>query len=118
MNTSIRTGIKPFSDKQRFPYGFQKSGDFSIAEAFTLATYGETLISLENGTLNPESEEETRFVRVIQGLEFAESRVEKVWMKYIGLARQRRKFFTVHSSSERTSSSNDDYIDDEELANY
>ena len=32
-NLSIRVSQKPFIDRQKFPYGFRKSGDFSIGEA-------------------------------------------------------------------------------------
>jgi len=58
-------------------------------------------------------------VDVINGLAEQQNPVEKAWLKYIGLARKRRSFYTVHSSSGSTLSDNDDYYDadDEEVAN-
>ena len=48
----IRPAPKPFIDRVKFPYGFKKSGDFSIPEADLLTRYGKTLCDLESGTLS------------------------------------------------------------------
>jgi uncharacterized protein YifE (UPF0438 family) len=97
-NVTIRKGNKVFSDSKQFPYGFKKSGDFSIAEANMLSTYGDTLFNLEFGSLLPENEEETRFVGVVRGECEAQSLLEKTWLKYVKLARTRRNFYTMHST--------------------
>ena len=57
-NIAIRTSAKPFIDRVKFPYGFKKSGDFSISEANLLSLYGRTLNALETGELQAESEDE------------------------------------------------------------
>ncbi|MEC8374138.1 MAG: DUF413 domain-containing protein, partial [Pseudomonadota bacterium] len=44
---AIRLSPKPFIDRQKFPYGFRKSGDFSITEANLLTQFGKTLLALE-----------------------------------------------------------------------
>ncbi|MCC2617583.1 DUF413 domain-containing protein [Aestuariibacter halophilus] len=111
VNVDIRKGTGPFSDAKRFPYGFRKSGDFSISEAQCLTTYGQTLLALEEGRLAPETDEEQRFVAVAQGQAEAQTAVEKCWLKYIKLARGRRAFFTLHSTN-RNAAGNDDDIDD------
>ena len=64
---AIRLSAKPYIDRQKFPYGFRKSGDFSITEADLLTNYGKTLLGLESGELLPESEDEKHFVEFING---------------------------------------------------
>lgn len=107
--TNIRMGKKPFSDMKRFPYGFKKSGDFSISEAETLAAFGETLNGLESGLLMAESEDELHFLQVMRGQVAVQSSVEKVWLKYAQLSRTRKAFFTLHSACVK----NDMDIDDD-----
>ena len=75
----IRVPQKPFIDRQHFPYGFKKSGDFSITEANLLSQYGKTLAGLESGELTPETADETHFVAMLKGEEAAENSLEKAW---------------------------------------
>ncbi|MFT5675666.1 MAG: hypothetical protein ACI808_001597 [Paraglaciecola sp.] len=98
-DTNIRIGTKLFTDVKNFPYGFKKSGDFSIAEATILSVHGYTLQSLGLGTLKPESNEEQHFVEVSKGLVIPKTTAERAWLKYILLTSNRRNFFTLHSSS-------------------
>ncbi|MBF7075036.1 DUF413 domain-containing protein [Glaciecola sp. MH2013] len=118
ISTNIRVGSKAFRDDKRFPYGFAKSGDFSIAEANALSTFGATLAGLEDGSLLPETDEERHFVSVVNGFEEVSNGIEKAWMKYIRLARQRRNFFSVHSTAASALlDGDDDYAqDDDSLA--
>ncbi|GGF54708.1 DUF413 domain-containing protein [Alteromonas lipolytica] len=111
--TDIRVPSKQFIDRQHFPYGFRKSGDFSISEADALSAYGKTLAALESGELTPENAEEQRFIAVLKGEEAATSCLEKAWIKYIKLARNRKQFYTLHSSASNQSDYDDDYSDDE-----
>ena len=109
----IRVPQKPFIDRQHFPYGFKKSGDFSITEANLLSQYGKTLAGLESGGLTPETADETHFVAMLKGEEAAENSLEKAWLKYIKLARGRKQFYTLHSTASNQSDYDDDYSDDE-----
>lgn len=111
--TDIRVPQKQFVDRQHFPYGFRKSGDFSISEADALSAYGKTLAGLESGELTPENAEEQRFIAVLKGEEQPTSIYEKAWIKYIKLARNRKQFYTLHSSASNQSDYDDDYSDDE-----
>lgn len=97
-NTSIRKGNKVFWDRKQFPYGFKKSGDFSIAESDLLSAYGDTLFNLEFGSLLPETDDERHFVSVVRGESEAQTLLEKAWLKYVKLSRTRRSFYTMHSS--------------------
>lgn len=95
---NIRIGLKVFTDTNKFPYGFKKSGDFSILEASLLSTFGDTLFNLEFGSLQAESVEEERFVLAARGLKSPETLIERVWLKYVKLSRTRKNFYTMHSS--------------------
>jgi uncharacterized protein YifE (UPF0438 family) len=110
---AIRLSVKPFIDRRKFPYGFRKSGDFSITEADLLTRYGKTLLGLESGELSPESEDERHFVDFINGKAQAENSVEKAWVKYVRLARGKKHFYTLHSSASNQSDYDDDYTDEE-----
>lgn len=112
MNTvNIRNSNRAFSDVKRFPYGFKKSGDFSIEEASILTTYGVTLTALEQGQLQPESEDEKHFVDVVQQQCEPVNKIEKTWLKYMRLSRCPKRFYTLHSSNKSgmSDAANDDY---------
>lgn len=110
---AIRPSAKPYIDRLKFPYGFRKSGDFSIAEADLLTTYGKTLLGLESGELKPESDDEAHFVDFISRTVDASNNMEKAWAKYVRLARGKKHFYTLHSSASNQSDYDDDYSDDE-----
>ncbi len=97
MDTLIRFGKKRFYDHNKFPRGFAKSGDFTLLEEDLLVSYGETLLALENGELTPDNAEEKHFVKVVAHPNKAKSKIEHTWLKYINLARGRRRFHTLNS---------------------
>ncbi len=107
--TAIRQGKKRFYDTKKFPRGFAKSGDFTLAEEDILTIYGETLSALETGTLQPENAEEQQFLKVLENPELAASKIEKAWMKYVRLARGRKRFHTLNGRNKLDAS--DDYTD-------
>lgn len=109
---AIRLSPKPFIDRQKFPYGFKKSGDFSITEANLLTQFGKTLLALESGELAPESEDEQHFVEFVNGQADAVNNVEKAWAKYVRLARGKKHFYTLHSSASNQSDYDDDYTEE------
>jgi uncharacterized protein YifE (UPF0438 family) len=110
---NIRTSAKPFIDRQHFPYGFHKSGDFSISEADLLTRFGKTLLSLENGEMSPQGNDEEAFVEFVRNPREPVTTLEKAWAKYVKLARGKRHFYTLHSSASNQSEFDDDYVDDE-----
>ncbi len=93
----FRAGEKRFSDSKGFPRGFSKSGDFTILEDELLTTYGQTMLDLEQGILDPENSEEKHFLKVVKNPGKAKSKLERVWVKYTKLARGRRSFHTLNS---------------------
>ncbi|MCG3721089.1 DUF413 domain-containing protein [Vibrio cincinnatiensis] len=109
--TLFRHGKKRFYDTKKFPRGFAKSGDFTLAEEELLTLYGETLLGLESGELQPENAEEQHFIAVLADPDSAETKIERVWMKYVRLARGRKRFHTLNGRNKPDAA--DDYTDDE-----
>ena len=73
---------KPYNDFRNYPYGFARSGDFSIRESDALLHYGCLITALVAGEIAPETEEDTSLLAVATGKKAPESVVEKAWMKY------------------------------------
>ena len=83
MSKDIRASLnKAFQDVNNYPYGFSRSGDFSIKESQLLENNGTWLAALADGVITPETDEEQRVLSVIGGSEKPESSLEKVWIKY------------------------------------
>lgn len=74
---------KPFNDFRNYPYGFSRSGDFSIRESDALLHYGCLITALAAGELKPETEEDKALLAVATGQKEAETPVEKAWAKYM-----------------------------------
>lgn len=81
---------KLFKDSVNFPYGFRKSGDFSIPEADLLATLGNRLASLEQKVVEPENQVEKNFVEMCEAGREAQTKVELLWQKYLKLTKPKR----------------------------
>lgn len=71
-----------FSDPKNYPYGFSRSGDFSINESKALSQYGCLIAALVDGKVKPETEEDERFLRTAYGKIEPASAAEKAWNKY------------------------------------
>jgi len=76
------TVFKPFNDSRNYPYGLERSGDYSIREASLLRRLGETFRRLEVGEHSPANEVEVQFVKMIRGEKEASTDCEKLWLKY------------------------------------
>ncbi|WP_286240801.1 DUF413 domain-containing protein [Neptuniibacter halophilus] len=72
-----------FSDRINFPYGFLKSGEFTITQADLLEQHGQAYSELASGLRQPAGPEEQAFVRFCQGEKPAESHHERVWQRYL-----------------------------------
>jgi len=73
---------KPFNDFRNYPYGFSRSGDFSIRESDALLHYGCLITALVAGELDASTDEDKNLLAVATGQKEAETVVEKAWMKY------------------------------------
>jgi uncharacterized protein YifE (UPF0438 family) len=105
----LRHGKKPFYDNKKFPRGFAKSGDFTLAEEELLIQFGDTMSRLESGELKPENQVEQHFLEVLKNPLDAQSKIEKVWVKYTRLARGRKRFHTLNGRNKPETE--DDYSD-------
>ena len=76
------TLFKAFTDNRHYPYGLERSGDFSIREAELLRRLGETFRRLEVGEHQAVNEVEEQFLKMIRGEKEASTDCEKLWLKY------------------------------------
>ena len=58
---------KPFNDFRNYPYGFSRSGDFSIRESDALLHYGCLITAMLNGEFKPETAEDKSLLAVAKG---------------------------------------------------
>ncbi|MCM2678455.1 DUF413 domain-containing protein [Echinimonas agarilytica] len=106
-----------FQDLKNYPYGFSRSGDFSIKESQVLESNGRKMAAFADGLVQPQDNEETRLVQVIRGEVPAETLLERVWMKYQNRI-NRPHVSALSSKSVSTDSDVDDSVtidDDEDL---
>lgn len=98
---------RPFLDKRNYPYGFARSGDFSIKEAKILSESGTLIAALVDGKLAPENEQEMRYIAVAHGQVEPESPGEKIWLKYQKRI-NRPKAASIYGSKKLTVTDSDD----------
>lgn len=71
-----------FSDAKNYPYGFSRSGDFSISESKALSQYGCLIAALVDGQIEPETSEDNDLLAAAFGKKDPEGAAEKAWVKY------------------------------------
>lgn len=71
-----------FSDPKNYPYGFSRSGDFSINESKALTQYGCLVSALVDGELQPENDEDRGFIEAAFNHKEPETAAERAWVKY------------------------------------
>lgn len=84
MTTLTRQQVinKPFADSKHYPYGFARSGDFSIAESKLLQSHGSIFAALVDGKISPENDEEQMYLESALGHREPSTPQEKTWLKY------------------------------------
>lgn len=73
---------RPFNDFRNYPYGFSRSGDFSIKESDALTQYGCLITALLKGEYLPEDPHDLQLLAAAKGESAPVSTVEKAWAKY------------------------------------
>ncbi|WAJ69938.1 DUF413 domain-containing protein [Catenovulum adriaticum] len=71
-----------YDDPKNYPYGFRRSGDFSITESDALSRYGCLLNALYKGEIDPSDEQDHRFLSIMRGDTQATKTEELAWLKY------------------------------------
>lgn len=73
---------RTFYGDSYFPYGLDRSGEFTIQQATLLKKHGWAYQGLAEGSREPITPEEEQFIAVCQGRREPESAHEKVWALY------------------------------------
>ena len=93
-----------FYDDVNFPYGFARSGDFTIQEAENLTKYGYMMHQLANKKISPENEEQEHFVQVVDGKTQPLYNNEQLYLKYKKLTEKKdiflNPFVTIDKQNE------------------
>jgi uncharacterized protein YifE (UPF0438 family) len=74
---------KPFNDYKNYPYGFTRSGDFSIKEAGLLEKHGSLFLALTNGDISPANDDDKKFLEIINDVGDTDNDAFKIWVKYL-----------------------------------
>ncbi len=80
--TKEQVARKPFIDKKNYPYGFARSGDFSINESKLLQAHGSLFAALVDEKITPENDEEQAYLESALGHRDPATPQEKAWLKY------------------------------------
>lgn len=104
---------RQFIDRKHYPYGFSRSGDFSIAESKALTHYGCLIAALVDGQLAPSSEEDKHFIAVAAGVQQPSSAAERAWLKYQTLI-NRPKMASIYGSKRVIDDSDGDEVDSDD----
>lgn len=71
-----------FSDAKNYPYGFSRSGDFSISESKALSQYGCLIAALVDGQIEPQTSEDDELLAAAFGQKEPGNVAERAWVKY------------------------------------
>jgi len=100
MAIDIRKQRPNYYDDQNFPYGFRRSGLFTILEAEFLLQNGHLMQALSRREIAPQSDEEQEFVNAIESGIHSEQLSVKVWLKYMKAVAEMKSakiFMSKHS---------------------
>lgn len=86
---------KRFFDDEHFPYGFDRSGEFTSQQAQLLTAHGRAYKALATGEEAPITSDEEGFVEFCRGLREAESIHEKTWKKYLESCNRSMEYYSV-----------------------
>ncbi len=107
-----------FSDPKNYPYGFSRSGDFSIAESRALSQFGAYFAALIDGHLQPENDDDMNILAAAHGDIEPQDTAQRAWLKYQKRI-NRPKAGSIYGKSKSQSQDDDDDIasdlDDDEI---
>lgn len=99
-----------FGDPKNYPYGFSRSGDFSISESKALGAYGALFAALADGNYKPQDAEDEQFLKAIHGASDPQTVEERAWLKYQKRI-NRPKTGSIYGSKKSVSAESDDEDD-------
>lgn len=103
-----------YDDPKNYPYGFRRSGDFSIGEADSLAKYGHLYNALYKGEIEPSDIEDEHIMSVMRGESQPENVNERAWLKYQSRL-NRPKLGSLYGNKKQVVADDDDSDNDIEL---
>jgi len=71
-----------FTDPKNYPYGFSRSGDFSINESKALTAYGCYIAALVDGHIEAETDEDIAYIESAHGKIEPSTTEQRAWLKY------------------------------------
>lgn len=102
-----------FYDDTNFPYGLRRSGDFTRLQSDILEQYGVALKALCDGERDAVTAEELRFIKVCEGMQEAETDIEKSWISYLTALNRRSEYISYCAApSSGVAQSQEDSVDD------
>lgn len=104
---------RKYYDDENFPYGFDRSGEFTPSQVRILTDHGFALQQLTSGTREPVTEEERSFLAFCRGEHPSETPVEKTWERYCKICQKDKHFYTVGDSRSPSSNTPVDSYDDD-----
>ncbi|MDF2178717.1 DUF413 domain-containing protein [Aliiglaciecola sp. CAU 1673] len=105
---------RAFLDPKNYPYGFSRSGDFSIGESQALSRYGTLVAALVDGQIEPEDEEDHALIAAARGDKAPSTVIEKAWCKYQKRI-NRPKLGSIYGSKSRVVADSDDMGEDTDM---
>lgn len=105
---------KRFYDDVNFPFGIDRSGEFTRAQAETLTRYGHAYLELYKGSRKPATKEEKDFLAVFQGKRAAKTVHEITWKAYLIVCdkKSNRPIININANSKVIDDSEDDIVTD------
>ena len=100
---------KVFSDAKNYPYGFKRSGDFSIAESTALSEYGCYIAALIDGNIQPNDSEDMAILAAAHGDIEPQDVAQRAWLKYQKRI-NRPKTGSIYGTKEAASQIDDDTL--------
>jgi uncharacterized protein YifE (UPF0438 family) len=98
-----------FSDPKNYPYGFSRSGDFSISESRALSDYGCLIAALVDGQVTPQDDEDKQLLASALGQAEPQSAAERAWLRYQKRI-NRPKTGSIYGTAKVSVSQNDDEV--------
>ncbi len=98
---------RQFSDPKNYPYGFSRSGDFSISESKALNEYGCLIAALVDQQISPSDAEDEQYLSSALGKVEPQSPAERAWLKYQSRI-NRPKAGSIYGTRKATDSSRHD----------
>lgn len=98
-----------FSDPKNYPYGFSRSGDFSIGESKALSEHGSLIAALVDQHIAPSDAQDEQFLASALGQVEPQSVAERAWLKYQKRI-NRPKAGSIYGTRKASDNSHDDDI--------